>query len=205
LKDRTSATRSSEDELAGIPVQRGRLIFLLTVAAVIALVLGFLIAPWVDDRWGRTTPQHQAQKQPAKAIPNQKASLNAASIDDLRKVAAQGDAAAEFALGAHYATGEDVAQDYGEAFQWFAKSAEQGNVAAQSALGAYYWVGRGVARDLEKAYFWSILARAGGDETSKYRVAVLTSRMTRPQILTQQQQAEIWLKQHQALGSTQAQ
>ncbi|PYX96206.1 MAG: hypothetical protein DMG71_06645 [Acidobacteria bacterium] len=121
----------------------------------------------------------------------------AASIDDLRNLAEQGDAAAQFALGAHYATGEDIKQDLGEAIPWFVKSAEQGNVAAQSALGAYYSVGRGVPHDVTRAYFWSVLARASGDEVSKYRVPILTAHMTRNQILAVQQEADNWLKQHQ--------
>src|SRR5262249_33986876 len=111
---------------------------------------------------------------------------------------------AQFAMGAHYSTGDQVKQDYGEAVRWFTKAAEQGNVVAQATLGAYYWAGRGVPQDLNKAYFWSILARAGGDEGSKYRGAVLTSRMTRAQVLAVQQQADEWLKQHQLAGSSKA-
>ncbi len=123
-----------------------------------------------------------------------------AKVDDLaslRHVAEQGDPAAQFALGARYATGEDVPQDYGEAVQWFARAADQGHILAQATLGAYYWAGRGVAPDLTKAYFWSALAQAGGDQASKYRVAVLTSRMTRTDILAAQQQANDWLRNHQ--------
>ena len=68
---------------------------------------------------------------------------------------------AQFAVGAKYATGEEVKQDYGEAVKWFSKAAEQGHVVAQAMLGAYYMAGRGVPQDLSKAYFWSSLARAG--------------------------------------------
>src|SRR5204863_8972375 len=64
-------------------------------------------------------------------------------------------------------------------------------------LGAYYWAGRGVPQDLTKAYFWSILAQAGGDQASKYRVAVLTSRMSRSQVVAAQEDANQWLQQHQ--------
>ena len=85
------------------------------------------------------------------------------------------------------------AADFAEAVRWFSKAAEQGNVMAQSTLGAYYWAGRGVPRDLDKAYFWSVLAEAEGDATSKYRVAVLASRMTHGQILAAQQQAKQWI------------
>jgi hypothetical protein len=123
----------------------------------------------------------------------------AAEINDLaglRKLAEQGDPAAQFALGARYATGEEVKQDYSEAVRWFTQAADRGHILAQATLGAYYWAGRGVAPDLTKAYFWSTLAQAGGDQASKYRVAVLTSRMSRSEILAAQQQANDWLHSH---------
>jgi TPR repeat protein len=115
----------------------------------------------------------------------------------LQRLAEQGDPAAQFAVGARYATGEDVKQDYAEAVRWFEKAAQQGHVVAQATLGAYYWAGRGVPQDLSKAYFWSILAQAGGDEASKYRVAVLASRMSRAQVSAEQEHANAWIKQHQ--------
>jgi TPR repeat protein len=118
----------------------------------------------------------------------------------MRKLAAQGDPAAQFSVGAHYATGEDVPQDYTEAVRWFSMAAEQGHVVSQATLGAYCWAGRGVPQDLVKAYFWSVLAQAGGDEASKYRVAVLASRMNRAQITDAQQLANDWIKEHQSLS-----
>jgi TPR repeat protein len=120
-------------------------------------------------------------------------------MDGLRQLATQGDPAAEFALGVHYATGDDVPQDYSEAVRWFSMAAEQGHVMAQATLGAYYWAGRGVPQDMQKAYFWAVLAQAGGDEASKVRVQFLTSRMTRTQILAAQQRANDWIKEHQLM------
>ena len=121
---------------------------------------------------------------------------DADSLEGLRLLAQNGDARAQFALGAKYATGEELTQDFGEAAKWFERAAEQGHVFAQSTLGAYYWVGRGVPADLKKAYFWSVLARAGGDEPSKYRMDGLRSRLTREETLEVQQQANQWLKEH---------
>jgi hypothetical protein len=119
-------------------------------------------------------------------------------FEGIHKLAEQGDAAAQFAVGAHYATGEDVPQDYGEAVRWFTLAAEQGHVGAQATLGAYYWSGRGVPTDLVKAYLWAVLAQTGGDDASKYRVAFLASRMTRAQVLEAQQQANEWIKAHES-------
>ena len=196
----TMSVGRSAQRLRGIPVHRAHLLLLLAVAALISVVLGMLLAPWIDNKWSRSKerqPSAQQNVTPPAKIAAIKNVAETASIDDLRKLAEQGDAAAQFDLGAHYATGEDVNQDLGEAIPWFVKSAEQGNVAAQSALGAYYSVGRGVPHDVTRAYFWSILARASGDEVSKYRVPILTAHMTRSQIVAVQQEADNWIKQHQ--------
>jgi TonB family protein len=115
-------------------------------------------------------------------------------LEGLRELANQGDATAQFALGARYATGEDVKQDYSEALNWFSKAAEQGHVTSQATLGAYYWAGRGVPQDLHKAYFWALLAEAGGDQGSRYRLPVLASRLSKSEIAEAQRQADAWMK-----------
>ena len=163
-------------------------------AGVAGLIVLVVLAYWLLHRpatnaapAGQVTMQAPAPARPAEPT----------TLDSLRKYAAQGDPVAQFSLGARYAQGDGVKQDYAEAVRWFSKAAEQGHVVAQATLGAYYWAGRGVQQDLGKAYFWSVLARAGGDEASKYRVAALTSRMTRSQVAAAQQQAEEWLRAHQ--------
>lgn len=185
------------------PAKQPRLHKILLVSAIATFVFAvlWLISPWVLGTIrssGRTLPQVQ----PAQASTARPGGLPAEVNDlaSLRKVAERGDPAAQFALGARYATGEEVKQDYTEAVRWFTQAAEQGHILAQATLGAYYWAGRGVSQDLTKAYFWSVLARAGGDQASKYRVAVLTSRMTRGQVLAAQQQANDWLRNHQLTG-----
>jgi len=120
---------------------------------------------------------------------------------EISKLAEQGDPAAQFALGAQYATGENVQQDYPQAVGWFSKAAEQGHVLAQATLGAYYLAGRGVPMDLSKAYFWSILAQAGGDQASEYRINILKSRLTPSEISAVKQQASDWLKLHHQSSS----
>jgi TPR repeat protein len=117
-------------------------------------------------------------------------------LSDLRRLADMGDPVAQFALGARYAQGNEVEQDYSEAVRWFEKAANQGHVVAQATLGAYYWAGRGVPEDLTRAYFWSVLARAGGDEASKYRIVTLASRMTKIQLAQAEQEANQWLSEH---------
>jgi hypothetical protein len=170
----------------------------LLVAAVGTFVFAvlWLIAPWVSKTM-RSFDQTKSHAQPPSQAALPKAPSLPANVNDLtslRKVAEQGDPAAQFALGARYATGEEVTQDYVEAVRWFISAAEQGHILAQATLGAYYWAGRGVPQDLTKAYYWSVLAQAGGDQASKYRVAVLTSRMSRGQVVAAQQQADDWLR-----------
>lgn len=164
-------------------------------AAVIATLL--IAGIWIIMPWNHSNVQPVSAVRTSPRPPAQSATSAGASLESLRQMAEQGDSGAQFALGARYATGEDVSQDYAEAVQWFAKAAEQGHVGAQAILGAYYWAGRGVPQDLVKAYFWSVLAQTGGDEASKYRVEVLASRMTRGQIIAAQQQADDWIREHQ--------
>ena len=178
---------------------RGILLMVLA-AIVLALVLVWFFAPQLGLRArapAQAAPQASASAKPLVDIPP-----NASSIDRLKLLAKSGDASAQFSLGIRYATGEDVPQDYSQAAHWFSLAAEQGNVLAQSNLAAYYWAGRGVPQDMSKAYFWAVLAQAGGDEPSRVRLSYLASRMKRSQILTAEQQANDWIRQHQALATS---
>lgn len=179
------------------PLSPARRILLFAVALTLVLVVIWLIETWPS----KAGPQ---QVQPAHTSSLPKADSATAlpvGIDGVRQLATQGDPSAQFALGVHYATGEDVPQDYTEAVRWFTMAAQQGQVMAQATLGAYYWAGRGVPQDLQKAYFWAALAQAGGDEASKVRVAFLSSRMRRADILAAQQRADEWIKERQLLSS----
>jgi len=167
-------------------------ILLVSAIATFTFAVLWLVAPWISSQI-RSSSGSAAQ--PQVQVPSKSPHLPGPANDlaSLRKVAERGDPAAQFALGARYATGEEVKQDYAEAVKWFTLAAEQGHILAQATLGAYYWAGRGVPQDLNKAYYWSVLAQAGGDQASKYRVAVLASRMSRSQVLAAQQQANDWL------------
>lgn len=173
-------------------------IVLTATAASLFIVIAALLTVWLLHRPAKPLPAQT--RAPATQAPVEKPV--AETIDDLRKYAEQGDPVAQFALGARYARGVDVKIDQVEAAKWFSKAAEQGHVGAQAALGGYYWVGRGVPQDLVKSYFWSALARANGDEGSKYRIAILSSHMTRSQVLEAQQRANEWLQQHQRASAS---
>ncbi len=184
-------------EPASSPIRK----FLLVVLGT-AVVVGLL---WLIMSGATGKNLATSQSQPSTEQNSAKARLStsgsrATDFESLRKLAADGDPDAQFDMGARYATGEDVKQDYAESVRWFTLAAEQGHVIAQATLGAYYWAGRGIPQDLSKAYFWSAIAQAGGDAASKYRVTVLASRMSHSQVTTTQQQANDWLKAHQVSG-----
>ena len=179
----------------------------LLIAAAVTLVFVIL---WLIGTWNTRTPHTIAPTQNQQQVattepPSSSATMPAVNdFQTMLRLAQQGDPIAQFAVGARYATGEDVSQDYAEAVRWFSKAAEQGHVPAQATLGAYYWAGRGVPADLSKAYFWSVLAEAGGDEASKSRVALLASRLDRAQIVMAQHQADEWIRKHQLGGKSSA-
>jgi putative methionine-R-sulfoxide reductase with GAF domain len=194
------------DRVGGIRLPRAHLYFLVVVAAIIFLVLGYTLAPWIQEklqgreRIGEQTVLASTQApQPAIVIPATPA-IETATFDQLRQFADKGEPAAEYALGMRYASGEGVKQDDKEAAAWFIKAAENGNVKAQAALGTRYWGGRGVPPSLAQAYFWTVLARAAGDQNSKTFAEILASRMTRAQAVTIEQKAEVWYEQHESLS-----
>ena len=83
------------------------------------------------------------------------ADINIASpLEDVRSCAKQGDAHAQTVLGAMYANGEGVPQDYAEAVRWYRLAAEQGNAVAQFNLGVQYANGEGVPEDDVEAVRW---------------------------------------------------
>jgi hypothetical protein len=166
---------------------------------VVALLTAITAVMWVFlSRKGSQTESSTHSASTAVANP---VSGTPVLLDQQRKLAEQGDAAVQFAIGARYATGDEVKQNYAEAARWFSMAAAQGNISAQATLAAYYLSGTGVPKDASKAYFWALLAQAGGDEASKYRVAILASRMPHSQLVAVQEQANQWLKNHQVAGS----
>ena len=60
------------------------------------------------------------------------------TLDEVRALAEQGDAAAQYTLGYAYASGQDTPQDYTEALRWWRLAAAQDHAFAQYSLGALY-------------------------------------------------------------------
>jgi hypothetical protein len=200
------AASADADKIGGVRLPRTHLYLLIGAAATVALALGFILAPWIQDTIHDAARDSSptvlaspaaAEAQPAASTP----SVETATFDQLLQLAQQNNAAAENALGLLYAQGDDkqlIPQDESQAANWFTKAAEHGSIAAQYKLGLLYWGGHGVAKDINKAYFWTVLARAGGQEGSQDLAKVLANGMTRSQATAIEQQAEIWYQQHQS-------
>ena len=90
------------------------------------------------------------------------AGAGAADLETLKTKARRGNTTAQTNLGGMYYYGQGVAQDYGEALQWYRLAAAQGYAEAQTNLGGMYYYGLGVAQDYFEAYTWYRLAAAQG-------------------------------------------
>ena len=109
-----------------------------------------------------------------------------AAVRELKPLAEQGDATAQFNLGSLYYQGLGVPQDYKEAAQWMRRAAEQGHVFAQATLGTIYAEGLQGVKDYPQALMWFIFAAAKGDiEAMEFRDS-LAGKMT-PMQITQAQ------------------
>jgi len=199
----TISNVSPEDNASGISLPLSHLIILICAAATIALALGYRLAPSIQQKLRARGQSHiqtvLASSPPVAVVVSAPPAIETATLDQLKQMADNGDPAAENVLGRRYATGDGVALDESTAATWFTKAAELGSVSAQSKLGSLYFAGRGVPKDLHQAYFWTVLARAGGDRGSKELAKILFDRMTRSESATVEQQADIWLQQHQSL------
>lgn len=103
------------------------------------------------------------------------------------KAAKQGDAGAQFYLGAMFRNRGGASHDYQQAFRWLTLSAAQGNAEAQFFLGEMLYEGLGIAQDLTRAHMWFSLAAANGDSMSGAARDIAAKEMTREQIAQAQQ------------------
>src|SRR5262249_19650012 len=170
--------------------RRKALLLLTGIASLTAVI--WLSATWISNS-GRSAAQFTL---PSAQADSSEQTYATTDMKDLKRLANQGDAAAEYALAKRYVNGDGVKQDYHEARHWFLQAAEQGHIRAQSKLAASFWEGRGGAQDYSRAYFWALLAQAGGDETAAAIVVSSTPHLTRAQSTAEQKAAEQWLHSH---------
>tara|TARA_B110000914_G_C15067684_1_gene266982 strand:+ start:166 stop:492 length:327 start_codon:yes stop_codon:yes gene_type:complete len=76
------------------------------------------------------------------------------NFEDMKRLAEQGEADAQFDLGLMYDNGRGVPENNAEAVKWYRLSAEQGNEFAQLNLGLMYDSGDGVPENSLTSYVW---------------------------------------------------
>jgi TPR repeat protein len=111
------------------------------------------------------------------------------AVKRFRLAAQQGNASAQFSLGAMYYFGTGVSKDFTEAAKWYRLAAQQGDKNAQNNLGFLYLDGRGVAQDYVRAHMWFNLAATGGDSVSVDGRNAAASKMTPEKIAEAQRMA----------------
>jgi len=94
------------------------------------------------------------------------------ALKEFLPLANNGDAFAQFTLGAMYDKGLGVAQDYSQAVDWYRKAAVQGDATAQVLLGNMYHNGLGVAQDYSQAVDWYRKAAVQGNRLARYWLAI---------------------------------
>ncbi len=91
----------------------------------------------------------------------------------LRQAAADGDARAQFEIGAIYTEGRAVPEDLKAAAVWYERAASQGFAPAQYRLGNLYEAGKGVDKDLAQARIWYQQAAEAGNRMAMHNLAAL--------------------------------
>ena len=90
------------------------------------------------------------------------------TLEDIKKLAEDGNADAQFEMVIRYNTGRGgLPQDFDKCAYWFEKAAKQGYPTAQLVLGYNYLDGNGVERDKEQAAYWFKQAADQGNEQAK--------------------------------------
>lgn len=86
-------------------------------------------------------------------------------------LAEQGEARAQFNLGACYETGQGLLQDYAEAIRWYRRAAAQGYQAAMWNLWDMYRRNQGIPSERQAAHLWLQKAAKEGDPVAQYFLA----------------------------------
>jgi hypothetical protein len=125
----------------------------------------------------------------------------AQGTSDVRTLAEQGDAEAQFVLGSMYRDGQGVEKDLEETLRWWQRAAELGNVDAQFALGDIYSGGFGVTRDYVQSYMWFDITAAQTEIVWLTPIArsnrdALVDRMTDAEVSKAKRMSADWIAKH---------
>ncbi len=91
----------------------------------------------------------------------------------VKPLADQGDAAAQFIMGALHESGQGVPQDFELAANWWRKAAQQGMARAQNELAVLLSDGRGVAQDAKQAVVWYRKAAEQGLDVAQANLGLM--------------------------------
>jgi TPR repeat protein len=104
------------------------------------------------------TPEIKSQPDPANTSSGAESAadplMKKLEIEQIRRLAEQGDVIAQARLGYRYYAGEGVEQSYTEAEKWFRKSAVQGDSYAQYNLAVMHAFGEGIPQNMNEAVVW---------------------------------------------------
>ena len=90
------------------------------------------------------------------------------TLEDIKKLAEDGNADAQFEMGIRYNTGRGgLPQDYDKCAYWFEKAAKQGDAMSQFFYGVCFFNGQGVPQDFKQAAYWFKQAADQGNEQAK--------------------------------------
>lgn len=97
----------------------------------------------------------------------------AVAAEELRALAVDGNAVAQYYLGVMHHAGLGVEQDGKAAARWYGKAAERGHPQAQYSLANLYMYGGGVDRDYDQAREWYRKAARQGHSEAQYSLGEL--------------------------------
>lgn len=96
----------------------------------------------------------------------------AIALKELRPLADNGDASAQFTLALMYHDGKGAPQNLPQAYAWVRKAANQGNPDAENLIGDMYAIGQGVAANKAAAFSWTRKAAEQGNAIAQYRLGI---------------------------------
>src|SRR5436190_2036342 len=98
--------------------------------------------------------------------------LPAAGVEEMEKLAAQGDAKTQYVLGMTYAEGSGVPEEAAKGVEWYGIAAARGLAAAENYFGAMYERGQGVPKDEATAVGWYQKAAGQGFAAAQLNLAM---------------------------------
>ncbi len=126
------------------------------------------------------------------AGPNGEGQETSDAAEDLKALAEQDRADAQYRLGKAYRDGRLVPSDPVQATQWFKKSAEQGYGKAQRHLGTRYASGDGIEQDRTQAVMWLTLAADQGLATAEVSLRKVEAEASPEERNEAERLARIW-------------